>query len=486
MLSATTSSLRLRAALAKSLMPTPAVVAAVGITGAVGYGIYHYRTRRSDQLSQLAGFHKPLGEDAKADAAAEKPLPPGIPDMPPADIDRRLALGESSLAPASSRSSVLRVDVCELASNDPIEDRHIEQALSGDAALLGIFDGHWDVHCVNAVAAGLPQYVRKSLSAYSDPGKALLDAFEKFDADLLALPAAVIKGFNDMTPEQIAALPLDQRVAARDKLLAALNGACAVMSYIKNDDLYIAHAGDCRAVLGSLGADGRWQATVLTEDHQPSNDKELAYLKANHPGEDKTIAFRRGPDDALRVIGHLMPSRAFGDARYKWPLDVQAKITALIESVPRRKHHWKLAPHCYTPPYLRATPDIVHRKLTSQDQFLVLASDGIFDELSSERVVEIIGDFLQHAPLTSSSSTLCEIRHPNAATHVVRQALKGGDLAPDSKNGDRYVSRMLTMTTADARDWRDDMTIQIILFKPAEKQLRDNWKKVQGVRKLSP
>ncbi len=38
-------------------------------------------------------------------------------------------------------------------------------------------------------------------------------------------------------------------------------------------------------------------------------------IRSEHPAED---VIQRG-----RILGGLEPSRAFGDARYKWPLEVQ-------------------------------------------------------------------------------------------------------------------------------------------------------------------
>ena len=41
-----------------------------------------------------------------------------------------------------------------------------------------------------------------------------------------------------------------------------------------------------------------------------------------------------------------------------------------------------------------ATPTVTHRALTSEDAFVVLASDGIWEFLSSEFVVAAVGGFL--------------------------------------------------------------------------------------------
>lgn len=41
-------------------------------------------------------------------------------------------------------------------------------------------------------------------------------------------------------------------------------------------------------------------------------------MQSEHPADEANTVISRG-----RVLGGLEPTRAFGDARYKWPRDVQ-------------------------------------------------------------------------------------------------------------------------------------------------------------------
>ena len=45
----------------------------------------------------------------------------------------------------------------------------------------------------------------------------------------------------------------------------------------------------------------------------------LCRMQAEHPADEANTVIMRG-----RVLGGLEPTRAFGDARYKWPAEVQA------------------------------------------------------------------------------------------------------------------------------------------------------------------
>jgi len=49
-------------------------------------------------------------------------------------------------------------------------------------------------------------------------------------------------------------------------------------------------------------------------------------------------------------------------------------------------------PQPYTPPYITATPEVSVHSLQAGDEFLVLATDGLWDRLSNEEVVNIIAN----------------------------------------------------------------------------------------------
>lgn len=92
-----------------------------------------------------------------------------------------------------------------------------------------------------------------------------------------------------------------------------------------------------------------------------------------------------------------MPLRAFGDVRFKWSLELQQSILASLESGgdldSLNLYHY--TPLNYlTPPYLDVTPEIIFHKPRPQDRFLILGSDGLWDELGSEEAVRLVGEHL--------------------------------------------------------------------------------------------
>lgn len=92
-----------------------------------------------------------------------------------------------------------------------------------------------------------------------------------------------------------------------------------------------------------------------------------------------------------------MPLRAFGDMQFKWSLELQQSILASLKSrvdLDSVALHHYTPPNYKTPPYLDATPEIIYHKLRPQDRFLILGTDGLWDELGNKEAVRIIGEHL--------------------------------------------------------------------------------------------
>lgn len=92
-----------------------------------------------------------------------------------------------------------------------------------------------------------------------------------------------------------------------------------------------------------------------------------------------------------------MPLRGFGDVTFKWSLELQQSILSSLESGADLDslHMYQYTPPNYlTPPYLDATPEITYHKLRPQDRFLILGTDGLWDELGNEEAVRLVGEHL--------------------------------------------------------------------------------------------
>ena len=63
---------------------------------------------------------------------------------------------------------------------------------------------------------------------------------------------------------------------ANKKINSLYSGSTAVLTYLTKDCMYTANAGDSRAVLGRVQADGSLKAIPLSSDQKPDRDDERA------------------------------------------------------------------------------------------------------------------------------------------------------------------------------------------------------------------
>ncbi|KAF9902951.1 hypothetical protein BX616_001754 [Lobosporangium transversale] len=277
--------------------------------------------------------------------------------------------------------------VNQLSSNSPIEDdqsQHIVRDEDGEIERLffGVFDGHSGWCCSQKVARELAPSVAKALDLVKDPAdpKSVIEAIEQ---GFIELDQSIVQN----TVKRVLEHP--SRQLACSSLLPAISGSCALLAYVdvQERDLYVACVGDSRAVMGvrELLPDGTrhvWRAVSLSVDQTGRNRKEVKRLQAEHPGEED-IVVKRG-----RVLGGLEPTRAFGDARYKWTKDIQEKVFHLFPS------YRKPYTHLITPPYVTAKPVVRHHKIQPNDRFMIMATDGLWDKLTSDEAVQLVGDLL--------------------------------------------------------------------------------------------
>uniref|UniRef100_A0A1I8GKH0 PPM-type phosphatase domain-containing protein n=1 Tax=Macrostomum lignano TaxID=282301 RepID=A0A1I8GKH0_9PLAT len=171
-----------------------------------------------------------------------------------------------------------------------------------------------------------------------------------------------------------------------------------------------------------------------------------------------------------RLLGELMPLRAFGDIRYKWSADLlrtrRPPAAAARHLQPCRSY--------YTPPYLTAEPDFATQQITGDDRFLILASDGLWDHLPPEDAVAIVGAAIDSGAFGigggggSSGSDAEEVTESgrsgaNLATLLVRAAL-GGQKRGDSEPSEAMITQLLSAPANVARYYRDDITVAVLLL----------------------
>ncbi|KAH7425294.1 hypothetical protein KP509_11G048400 [Ceratopteris richardii] len=114
---------------------------------------------------------------------------------------------------------------------------------------------------------------------------------------------------------------------------------------IDGASVYVANVGDSRAVLCRAGA-----ANPITVDHDPISERNSIQSK----GGFITVL----PGDVPRVDGQLAVARAFGDKNLK--------------------------------AHLRSDPDVYCLLIQKTDEFLILASDGLWKVIENQAAVDLI------------------------------------------------------------------------------------------------
>lgn len=134
------------------------------------------------------------------------------------------------------------------------------------------------------------------------------------------------------------------------------DGSAALVILITNNKMiYVANAGDCRAVLSLQSG----KAIPLSEDHKPNLPREVDRIR-----KAGSIVSYTSPDDP-RLNGVFSLSRSFGDIDHK---------------------RNDLPPHERA---MSAYPDILFRKLSDADEFVLIACDGIWAVMENEEVISL-------------------------------------------------------------------------------------------------
>ncbi|CBY43230.1 unnamed protein product, partial [Oikopleura dioica] len=125
----------------------------------------------------------------------------------------------------------------------------------------------------------------------------------------------------------------------------------------KTKQIITANIGDSRGVLSRAG-----KAVELSFDHKPEDDIEHTRIK-------KAGGYLTSDG---RVKGGLNLSRAFGDHQYK-----QNRKLPLFEQM------------------VTAKPDFTVHDLTDEDEFMIIACDGIWNSMTSQEAVNYVRDRLR-------------------------------------------------------------------------------------------
>ncbi|ORX85111.1 protein serine/threonine phosphatase 2C [Anaeromyces robustus] len=208
-----------------------------------------------------------------------------------------------------------------------------------DTHLFAVFDGHGDD------GAKASQYIKQILP----------DFLNKYKDNFLKDPKATLTQIYDEMAETLC---------DNDQIDTYISGTTAVIAIFHDGKLIISNVGDSRVVVGLEDEKGNITAKQMTVDHNCYNKEEYDRI-ISKGGRIEALQFGEESFGPLRIFKGSLPypglvvSRSLGD-------EVARRLGVISK------------------------PDINIIDIDNKLKFCVLATDGVWDGLSNDEVVEIV------------------------------------------------------------------------------------------------
>ncbi|KAJ4786215.1 Protein phosphatase 2C [Rhynchospora pubera] len=275
---------------------------------------------------------------------------------------------------------------------------------------VGIYDGHGGDICSQFVLNNLFRDLKDVITSqdgFVDPA-AFKKAYEKTERKFFTLA----------------------RAKWEQKPRLAAVGSCCLSGIVHNRVLYVANAGDSRAVLARW-EDGNEQSMVLqlSRDHNTNNAESRAELAQEHPNDSALFDV---VNETHLVRGKTQVTRSLGDFYLKSnefnrpPLEPGFRLEEPILL-----------------PILKSEPTFETHQLGPHDRFVIFASDGLWKELTNEEAVSVVK--------ASARS--------GAAKALLEEAL-----ARASHRNNMDYQQLIEVPIIDKRNRHDDISIIILFF----------------------
>ncbi|CAK7335712.1 unnamed protein product [Dovyalis caffra] len=208
----------------------------------------------------------------------------------------------------------------------------------GSYDLFAVYDGHGGARVANACRDRMHQLVAKEVKKGERIGggkgleyweKLMVACFEKMDEELMINDGGG-GGEGEMGKEATSIKNM---------------GSTAVVVMVGKEEVVVANCGDSRAVLCRGGV-----AVPLSHDHKPDRPDERERVEA---AGGRVINW-----NGSRVLGVLATSRSIGD------------------------HYLK--------PFVISEPEVAVSERTDSDDFIVIATDGLWDVVTNETACEVV------------------------------------------------------------------------------------------------
>uniref|UniRef100_A0A6M2EKK3 protein-serine/threonine phosphatase n=1 Tax=Populus davidiana TaxID=266767 RepID=A0A6M2EKK3_9ROSI len=236
-----------------------------------------------------------------------------------------------------------------------------------NTSFFGVFDGHGCSHVAMRCRDRLHEIVKEEVEGFKEEKsvewkETMKMSFIKMDKDV---ENCCVEGDNSSNCRCELQTPQCDAV-----------GSTAVVAVVTPEKIIVSNCGDSRAVLCRNGV-----AIPLSSDHKPDRPDEL--LRIQEAGG--RVIYWDGP----RVLGVLAMSRAIGDN--------------------------------YLKPYVIPEPDVTLTERTAEDEFLILASDGLWDVVPNDTACGVVRACLRARKPPSPPGS------PGSDAAVARVAIESSD-----------------------------------------------------------
>ncbi|KAL3577501.1 hypothetical protein D5086_019005 [Populus alba] len=225
-----------------------------------------------------------------------------------------------------------------------------------DMIFCGIFDGHgpWG----HFISKRIRESVPSSLLCKWQETLSLTSLGKDFEMDL----DRNLHQFDIWKQSYLKTYAaIDHELKQHPEIDSFCSGSTALTIIKQGEHLVVTNVGDSRAVLATTDDDGCLVPLQLTIDFKPNLPEEAERITRSNG---RVFCLRDEPG-VFRVwmpngkTPGLALSRAFGD-------------------------------HCVKDFGLISEPDVTQRNITSRDQFVILATDGVWDVISNQEAVQVV------------------------------------------------------------------------------------------------
>ena len=307
-------------------------------------------------------------------------------------INKKMRIKDESNNIKIYKKIIANASLCRKGLNRPEEESKINQdtlfkVKFGDLnySYYGVCDGHGPLgHLVSDfIKSNITFIVYKHLkSLLIQKSNINNDNNSNNNIDLKSIDDSFIdfpKLFKD------SFLLMESKLSENKSIDIELSGTTCVSLLFSSDRIISSNLGDSRAIKGFFNEDlKKWEYIPLSRDHKPSEKDEAERIKNNkgivHPyiDEDKKYV---GPDRVWNEgeeLPGLAMSRSFGDG-------IAKKVGVYAE------------------------PEVKIFPYKEEDKFIIIASDGLWEYVTNEEVVEIVGKFHEKNDCDGAVSELYEV-----------------------------------------------------------------------------